>query len=278
MTVLNGGMFDFPIGDQTKPKEIYELCLVTVKYGDVGLMKVFLKELLRRDAEDLSMGVIRYVFATAGGASTLRCHSLLVALTDAMSGYCGNNETLRRIRKNCSKMHPLRITAEGLLEGTKYESSEYLAQLDNVETGTIDNGCLVSQGDTEVESAGCDDEEVQDERLVEFLESFADKGTAFVTVGYKVPKTETSARPGSDLCCVRIEKGTLLEKYAQEILGYLDALGIEDALPPFLAPEDDWDETYILKDGAWRPYKGKMGEKALYLHCEFYSDIKDCRL
>lgn len=278
MTVLNGGMFDFPIGDQTKPKEIYELCLVTVKYGDVGLMKVFLKELLQRNAEELSIRVASNVFATTEGASTLRCHSLLVALTEAMRGYCGNNETLRRIRENCSEMDPFHITAERLLEGTKYESIEYLAQLDNVETGTIDNGYLVSQGDTEVESAGCDDEGVQDERLVEFLGSFADKGTAFVTVGYKVPKTETSVRPGSGLCCVRIEKGTLLEKYAQEILGYLDALEIEDALPPFLAPEDDWDETYILKDGAWRPYKGKMGKKALYLHCEFYSDIKDCRL
>ena len=74
MTVLNGGVSDFQIGNQTK-EEVYELCLVTVKYGDVVLMKVFLGELLRRDAEDLSMGVIRNVFATAGGASSLRCHS-----------------------------------------------------------------------------------------------------------------------------------------------------------------------------------------------------------
>ena len=291
MTVLNGGMFDFPIGDQTKSEEIYELCLVTVRYGDVCLMKVFLGELLRRDAEDLSMGVIRNVFATAERASSLRCQSLLVALKDVMSGYDGDNDTLRCIGENCFKMHPLRITAESLLEGTKYESSllegtkyesgEYLAQLDNVETGAIDNGCLVPQGevpqgDTEVESTGCDDGELQDERLVEFLRSFIDKGTAFVTVGYKVSKTGTGAHPGSGLCCVRIEKGTLSEENAQEILGYLDALGIKDALPPFPEFEDDWNETYILKDRAWRPYKGKMGKEALYLHCKFYSGIKDC--
>ena len=140
----------------------------------------------------------------------------------------------------------------------------------------IDDECLVSQGDTEVESAGCDDVGVQDERLVEFLSSFADEETAFVTVGYMVFKTETGER--SDLCRVKIEDGTLSEEDAQKILGYLDALGIEDALPPFLSSEDDWNETYILKDGAWELYKGKMSEKALYLRCEFFSGIKDCRL
>jgi hypothetical protein len=175
-------------------------------------------------------------------------------------------------------MHPLLITAESLLEGTKYESGEYLAQRDNVETGTIDNWCLVPQGDTEVESAGCDDGEVQDKRLVEFLGSFAGKKTVFVTVGYKIPETEAGERSDSDLCCVMIEGGTLLEKDAREILGYLDALEIEDALPPFLASEDDWNETYILEDGAWELCTGEMGEKALYLHCGFYSGIKDCRL
>lgn len=278
MTVLKGGMSDFQIGDQTKPEEVYELCLVTVKYGDVGLMKGFLRELLRRDAEELSVRVVLNVFATAGGASSLRRHSLLVALKDAMSGYNGNNDTLRCIGKNCFEMHPLRITAERLLEGTKYESSEYLTQRDNVETGTNDNGCLVSQGDMEVESAGCDDAWVQDERLVEFLRSFADKGTAFVIVGCNVPKTETGARSGSGLCRVRVEDGTLSEEDAQEILGYLDALEIKDALPPFLAFEDDWNEAYILKDGVWKLYKGEMDKKAFYLYCEFYSGIKDCRL
>lgn len=288
MIVLNGGMSDFQIGDQTKSEEICELCLVTVKYGDVGPMKVFLEELLRRDEEELSVRVTLNVFVTAGGASSLRRHSLLVALKDAMSGYNGNNDTLRCIGKNCFETHPLRITAERLLEGTKYESSllkgtkyessEYLAQLDNVETGTIDNECLVSQGDTKVESAGCDDLGVQDERLVEFLRSFTEKGTAFVTVGCKVPKAETGARSGPGQCRVRIEDGTLSEEDAQRILRYLDALEIEDALPPFLASEYDWNETYILKDGAWEPYEGEMGEKALYLHCEFYSGINDCRL
>lgn len=287
MTVLNGRI-DFPIGDQTKPEEVYELCLVTVKYGDVGLMKVFLGELLQRDAEELSMKVVWKVFATAEKASSLRRHSLLVALKDAMSGYRGDNDTLRCIGKNCFEMHPLLITAERLLEGTKYESSllketkyesgEYLAQRDNVETGTIDNGCLVSQGDTEVESAGCDDVGVQDERLVEFLSSFADKKTVFVTVGYKISETEAGERSDSDLCCAMIEGGTLSKEDAQEILGYLDALEIKDALPPFSAFEDDWNETYILKDGVWELYKGEMGEKAFYLRCEFFSGIKDCRL
>jgi hypothetical protein len=297
MTVLNGGVSDFQIGNQTK-EEVYELCLVTVKYGDVVLMKVFLGELLQRDAEELSMKVVWKVFATAEKASSLRRHSLLVALKDAMSGYRGDNDTLRCIGKNCFEMHPLLITAESLLKGTKYESgllegtkyessllkgaeyesSEYLAQRDNVETGTIDNECLVSQGDTEVESAGCDDEGVQDERLVEFLRSFADKKTVFVTVGYKISETEAGERSDSDLCCAMIEGGTLLEKDAQGILGYLDALEIKDALPPFLASEDDWDETYILKDGVWELYKGEMGEKAFYLRCEFFSGIKDCRL
>ena len=142
----------------------------------------------------------------------------------------------------------------------------------------IDNGCLVPQGDTEVESAGCDDGEVQDERLAEFLRSFADKGTAFVTVGYKVPKTETDEYSDFGQCCVRIEDGTLSEEDAQRILKYLDALKIEDALPPFLAFEDDWNEVYILKDGAWELYNGEMGKKVLYLYCNFYSGIKDCRL
>jgi hypothetical protein len=289
MVVLNEGMSDSLIGNQTKPKEeVYELCLVTVKYGDADLMKVFLGELLQRNAEELSIRVALNVFATTEGASSSCRQSLLTALTDAMSGYCGNNETLRRIRKNCSGMHPLLITAESLLEGTKYkssllkgaeyESSEYLAQRDNVETGAIDNGCLVPQGDTEVESAGCDDGEVQDDRLVEFLRSFADKKTVFVTVGYKISETEAGERSDSDLCCAMIEGGTLLEKDAREILGYLDALGIEDALPPFLASEDDWNETYILEDGAWELCTGEMGEKALYLHYGFYSGIKDCRL
>ena len=142
----------------------------------------------------------------------------------------------------------------------------------------IDDECLVSQGDTKVESAGCNDVGVQDERLVEFLGSFADEETAFVTVGYMVFKTETGERSGPGQCRVRIEYGTLSKEDAQEILGYLDALEIEDALPPFSAFEDDWNETYILKDGVWELYKGEMGEKALYLRCEFFSGIKDCRL
>ena len=142
----------------------------------------------------------------------------------------------------------------------------------------FDNGCLVSQGDAEMKTAGCDDAGVQDERLVEFLRSFADKGTAFVTVGYRVSKTETGARSGSGLRCVKIEDGKLSEEDAQEILGYLNALEIEDALPPFLAFGDDCGEVYILKDEAWGLYKGEMGQKALYLYCEFYSGIKDCRL
>lgn len=272
MTVL------IQIGNQTKSKEVYELCLVTVKYGDVGLMKGFLKELLRRDAEELSMRVIRNVFATAGGASALRRHSLLIALTEAMREYCGNNETLCRIRKNCFEIHPLRITAESLLKGTKYEPSECLTQRDNVETGTIDNGCLVSQGDAEMETVDCDDAGAQDERLVGFLSSFADKGTASVTVGYRVLEAETGERLDSDQCSIKIEDGTLSEEDAQRILKYLDALKIEDALPPFLAFEGDWNDTYILEDGAWRPYKGGMGKKALYLYCNFYSGIKGCRL
>lgn len=142
----------------------------------------------------------------------------------------------------------------------------------------IDDECLVSQGDTKVESAGCDDEGVQDERLVEFLSSFADEETAFVTVGYMVFKTETGERSGPGQCRVRIEYGTLSKEDAQEILGYLDALEIKNALPPFSAFEDDWNETYILKDGVWELYKGEMGEKAFYLRCEFFSGIKDCRL
>lgn len=149
----------------------------------------------------------------------------------------------------------------------------------NVDTGTIDNGCLVlSQGDAEVETVGCDDAGVQDERLVEFLRSFPDKETVFVTVGYMVSKTETGEYSDSDLCCVMIKGGTLSEEDAQKILGYLDALKIEDALPPFPAFEGDWNEAYILEDGAWGLYKGEMGKKVLYLYCNLYSGIKGRRL
>lgn len=140
------------------------------------------------------------------------------------------------------------------------------------------NGCLVPQGDTKMETAGCDDAGVQDERLVEFLRSFADKETVFVTAGYGVLETETGECSDSGQCRVRIEDGTLSEEDAQRILGYLDALKIEDALPRFSAFEDDRNEMYVLKDGAWELHKGEIGEKVLYLHCEFYSGIKDCRL
>ena len=140
------------------------------------------------------------------------------------------------------------------------------------------NGCLVPQGDTKMETAGCDDAGVQDERLVEFLRSFADKETVFVTAGYGVLETETGECSDSGQCRVRIEYGTLSEEDAQRILGYLDALEIKDALPPFPASEYDWNETYILKGGTWELNKGEMGEKAFYLRCEFFSGIKDCRL
>lgn len=139
------------------------------------------------------------------------------------------------------------------------------------------NGCLVLQGDAKVETAGCDGVGVQDKRLVKFLSSFADKGTALVTVGYSVPETETGERSDSGQCSVIIEKGTLLKEDAQKILGYLDALEIKDALPPFSALEDDWGETYILKNGAWELYEWGMSEEVLYLHCNFYSGIKGCK-
>jgi hypothetical protein len=148
----------------------------------------------------------------------------------------------------------------------------------NVGTGTIDNGCLASQGDVELETAGRDDAGVRDKRLVEFLRSFANKGTACVTVGHMVLKTETGERSDSGKCSVIIENGTLLKEDAQKFLGYLDALEIKDALPPFSALEDDWDETYILKNGAWELYEWGMSEEVLYLHCNFYSGIKDRRL
>ena len=120
-------------------------------------------------------------------------------------------------------------------------------------------------------------EGMSDLRLVKFLRSFADKGTACVTVGYGVSETETGERSDSGQCCVMIEDGKLSEDDAQRILKCLDTLKIKDALPPFQASEDNWDEAHIFKDGAWKLYDGKMGKGVLYLHCNFYSGIKDCR-
>lgn len=209
-------------------KDIDNLFRKALEDNDEPMAVLALAELIRRG--DIDLVTYAILDATDAGCFTLGSHFSTVFANALMQ--CGNRDPiLRHISKNARKKGFWPKTSKELLNGLGSEDSERPATRKNVRS--LDN------------------------RLDQFLESFAQDGWFSVEIGFFDPETQWDSRrkehdivnTGEHYNLV-IKNGFVLNREEiPNVLSILDAAHIANALPAFSGNELD---LYTLNDdGEW---------------------------
>lgn len=234
-------------------KDVDDLFRKALKDNDEPMTVLALAELIKRGDIDLVTYALRDTVDT--GCITLGSHFSTV-LANALINFGDRDPILRGIAKTVRKKGWPKTPGE-LLDPKYLSGPEQIKKaaelLDGTDFAKIDRPL--------------------DERIVDFLASFKDKGWISVEIGFFTPGTEWNSHthesePVNDggYYNLIIRDGEILDPEEMDnFLSILDAEGIADPLPAFDGKELD---LYTLIDGKWASLDGSKED---FFYVSYYS-------
>lgn len=230
-------------------KDIDDLLCKALQDNDEPMTILALAELVKRGDIDLVTYALRDAVDT--GCIALGSHFLTV-LTNALTSLGDRDPILRGIAKTI-RIKGWPKTSEELLDLKYLSGPEQIKLLDGTVFAKIDRPL--------------------DERIVDFLASFKDKGWISVEIGFFTPGTEWNSHThesepvnNGEHYNLIIRDGKILNP--EEMDNFLSILDTEDITDPLPAFDGEKLDLYTLIDGKWA---SPDGSKKDFFYVYYYS-------